>query len=453
MSKILTPIKLTFHENKLVQILVSYLHYFHFCESPRRAPGFLSLLWIVDHEFAMDLRDRQESDVKKSVYILISLIFSVLLVSEPASARGPGEAGGGGNGVYIQGRFQTLDLAVDTLLYQTKYQQQPGDFLPRTRALRDLHLDKLDKRNWRAAIIALEKVNAWPLGSSSFGRALIDAVKNAPTYYTDLNFGFRDPHFYIPESLVYLIQVESLKTMAFYALKWGILFDKKSVDALDEANQVVLLLHESVRHVQIFYGYKISPKALQMVSMAIYRGDAFLPADVMRELTDFDVERSKAIDSFKLTAEKICVSSKKVAVLLKMNDRSSVQEICELPSELGDLSLERGIELKNNFLKNLNRVIVPLMDAIGKREVSEKYNEALTELTFLRSEMVLSVFEWELKSQELQLALRTIQDATVQLNHWALDSILEKYNRGGARREALQILEHMENFKRAGVFR
>ena len=216
--------------------------------------------------------------------LLTALISAIMAysVTSYAQKRGPGEGGGGGSGITINGKTELLDVYIFKKTH-TNYQSPPsqkGITLPTTRALSELHLEKLTNEKLVVVQLALKKLEIWGNSAPFFIISLRNALTNAPIFYTDYVYGGKDKNYWIPPALLNQILPDSIKTLSFYAKNIGILIAKSDFESLDLFNQVALLIHEAIRHLQLQYGFSITNEKLQMITANVVFEIPYLPEDM-----------------------------------------------------------------------------------------------------------------------------------------------------------------------------
>lgn len=202
-------------------------------------------------------------------------LFSALLVLAAgmpelgrAEADRGGDISGGGAWVAPDGNRVLLDLYVSRPEI-ARESGSPGMKLPVSPALESIFIERLNKKEFELVKKAQARLDLWDASSPVVVGLVREALERAPLFYTSYRIGFRDEHYFIPEELESGERVGSIQTMAYYSKGFGILVSKSDFESLSERDQIALLIHESLRHVQISYGYDLSDRALQNITAAI----------------------------------------------------------------------------------------------------------------------------------------------------------------------------------------
>lgn len=225
---------------------------------------------------------------------LLLIVFTA--VAHAQGRKGPGEAGGGGTTVTINGRTELLDVYI--WRKQSKQESPnwgPGYKLPETKALAHLHIDKLvgqnglDSHNYRLPPVqnALQRLETF-VNPSPFLLALKHALETAPIYYMEYKFppgerlNLQRMNYYIPPEMTE-VQRRHANLSTYYFNDTGLhgmIVSKPVFDSLDMFNQTVLVIHEGLRHMQLAWGIPIENKDLQETSVRLALGIIYLPPGV-----------------------------------------------------------------------------------------------------------------------------------------------------------------------------
>lgn len=180
------------------------------------------------------------------------------------------DSGGGGNLIlYKNGELKLLDFVVNPIPMQPT--SRPPLVIPTTASLKAWGIDRLQVNDFVPTDIFEAKVLAWERSSPFMAGLLRQALSNIPVYVLDYELSVRDQRYFMPAS-VRTTSVQGVVTAALYLKDYGVLISKKYFERLDFENQVGLLLHESLRHIQFTYGYANSDKSLQKLTAALMNG-------------------------------------------------------------------------------------------------------------------------------------------------------------------------------------
>lgn len=377
-----------------------------------------------------------------------------------AYGTGPGEAGGGGTIVSNpSGQSELLDLAIFK-------KQHPELALPRSEKRQvlpaiGLHsfvpLARLANDKFPIVQSALKKLELWGARPPSIIRALRDALTKAPIFYTNYRIGILDQNHWIPDDLKSSEFLLSMTTIAYYAKGWGILVSKSDFDALDHLNQVALLIHEALRHVQIHYKLRISNKTLQTLTAAIALEIHALPPDVNAELNkiyDSNPGRSsdQITDDFRKKRDEACQLVKSLPSQFQSDFESVSQRTCLadlINSQISSQEKNRHVEALVSAINDSISTAINLKNVtpISDNTRSDLWTPYISKMMNIRTGFRINLLEFNLQSEELQAAVRTLQDATLGLQHFSLDAAIN----GDSFILRLQLSELMKGLVASGV--
>lgn len=282
-------------------------------------------------------KNKQVSRIKKD---LATLAVLVGLVGTPQLSRAGGDISGGGTWANLQGKKVLLDFYVSRpeVIFESG---SPGVELPQSRALEAISIDRLNKAEFEVVKKAHARLDLWEKSSPVVVDLIREALARAPLFYTTYRIGFLDQHYFIPDELATRDLLDSLKTMAVYSEGFGILVSKADFDSLDERNQIGLLIHESLRHVQISYGLDLSDRALQSITAAIVLhtpemdetldSEKYLDGELLRVVQ----EPAKKREELNAIKTKICAIQKTYESKIRDLNESSEERIdlrtCDSP--------------------------------------------------------------------------------------------------------------------------
>jgi hypothetical protein len=193
------------------------------------------------------------------------LLFGILfMLSASAFAEEGKSVGGGGTIVYKDGNPMLLDL-----YGADKREAKSGYKLPDTKSLEKIHLDTIGQEH-PIFQKALARSREWKESSPTTVRLLEQALGNLQIYYTDYRIKVKDENRFVPKAAKNLPQ----RSGAFYFGNLGVIVSKSDFEALDEENQIALLLHESFRHITLDYGFATSDKVVQEMVVRVMTGDS-----------------------------------------------------------------------------------------------------------------------------------------------------------------------------------
>jgi hypothetical protein len=265
-----------------------------------------------------------------------------------------GNISGGGSIVKVQGTPVLLDLLFSPSV--GPLDGQPGQPLPKTKAFLTLGFDRLNQGDFAVTKAALERVSIWEKTSPVVTGLLQEALTHARLYYTQYRIGFRDTHYFIPPAFAAHVNENEFTTIAYYAKNFGILVSQPDFDELDFRNQVALVIHESLRHVQIQYGYLMSDASVQKMTAAIVDRDP-QPGESLdsRDYADNEllesIERPKRKENELLSLrKKVCEAAIPYAQQMSGKAIDSYKVVCRSSKKL------TTEELRAHFMEMANEV-------------------------------------------------------------------------------------------------
>ena len=193
-------------------------------------------------------------------------------VSEQSHLNGGVDSGGGSIVLRQDGSPQLLDFFVHKSVQSRSGLEsiQPIK-IKSTSALNEWGIDRLDRLDRESTIYhaALDKLILKAETTSPFMSSLIrNAIFNLPIYVVDYDLGLKDKHYYLPKAQKNN-DIREVVTGAVYFKNFGVFVSKKIFDKLNFEDQVGLLLHESLRHLQITHEYNFTDQELQTITTAI----------------------------------------------------------------------------------------------------------------------------------------------------------------------------------------
>lgn len=391
--------------------------------------------------------------------VLICVITAYSVTSN-AQKRGPGEGGGGGNTITIDGKTELLDIYIfrKTRANFTMPPSQRGVTLPSDRALTELHITKLtnpkitndlQNTNLLPVQIALQKIDTlWGSQPPVFIQSLKMALKSSPIYYMNYRFTRKEESYWIPEQLQNQIPYESIQLIAFYMKDMGMLVSKKDFEALDLFNQVAFVIHESIRQMQYTYGMEISNKDLQEVTANIAFGIPFLPEGVQNLMTKDDNEQAKAIRMYNKAQKDACALVSKLPY--KNNFANAKEAICNAPL-YDDQMTFNDPRTRNEILgEAINDAIVTAHNLMNQGKLT---HDPIKKLMSMQTAAYTAAADWVLYSKELDQALNVMRGATMGLKGFSFDAVINLTKNGQTHPYASHLKSIMENWRSQGVLK
>lgn len=180
------------------------------------------------------------------------------------------DSGGGGNLILFKnGDLKLLDFVANS--FTPPWAKLPRMVIPQTLSLEAWGVDRLDLDKAGFASAMKAKIVAWEKSSPFVAGILKRAIGTLPVYVVDYEILVQDQNYFLP-SQARSLDIQGVVTAALYVTDYGLLVSKKYFERLDYENQLGLLLHESLRHVQLTFGYGNSSRSLQNLTVALMRG-------------------------------------------------------------------------------------------------------------------------------------------------------------------------------------
>lgn len=395
--------------------------------------------------------------------------FTVISISRSKIKRticsGPGEAGGGGT--IISSPTENFNKSLlDLYIFQKQHPETPnlpsvkGQLLPNTRNLFWMHLDRLTNSKLPIIQIALKKLEIWGPHPPSIIQALRDALIHAPIYYTDYRIAIHDQNLWIPDDLKIPELLQSMTTIAYYAKGWGILVSKSDFESLDQLNQVALLIHEALRHVQIFYDLQISNKTLEILTAILSLGSKSLPKDVMHELQSiYDQGGGKTpeeiVNNFKGIQNDACKLIMDFPKKVQNAFSSFSQLLCSPQTIDYKISSNENRQRANDLFAAIEGLISLAVDQENALSIMKSsdllqrkiWSEKISKLMSIRTDLDIAWLSFNIHSDQLQSALRVIQDNTLKINNFSLNAALDNQSFV----LSVELLQSMDSLVEKGV--
>ena len=349
--------------------------------------------------------------------LAICLNFILLLIVSSAYAKSGGAIdGGGGNQLVLQGCPVLLDLYLANPHFD-EHNCIPGIQLADTKSLRLINLDKLNSNDSIIIKQAMNSLELWQKSSPVTVGLIKEAIIGAPLYYTNYQIAVKDKHYSIPKEFENQINSQDLKTIAFYSRDFGVLISMNDFNRLSKKSQIALIIHESLRHVQIQYDFKMSNASIQKIAAAVAtRGPAKNESLDMEEYADGDLLEKIEIQKknereIKELKARICKT-----LLPSRSQASAYQE--QLLNEMCQITTKMSL---SDFQLKLQNILHTFENLISEDSFWTILN-ASSEVTTLSVGQVLS---------NSDSSLNGLTDVTVIARHsLGVDLAIDQANRG-----------------------
>lgn len=373
-----------------------------------------------------------ELDDQKTLKSFIQKLHEKSESLEKQSSGGVDSGGGGNLVLYKNGDLKLLDFVANPL--DSNAASRRPLHIPSTASLQAWGIDRLQLDDFAPKSFFMAKISAWESSSPFMAEILKQAISSIPIYIVDYEFKVNTQSYFLPSS-ARSPSIKGIVTAAIYVRDYGVLVSKKYFEHLDFENQVGLILHETLRHIQLTYGYANSNRSLQQLTAALMRGP----------------RRHESLDSAEYLDGKLLHSIVARAEL----EAFAISAIPE-----GCLAYEKALK-KSCPIKNLN------IEAI-----SQVHNEMCTFIQTALNRTSQEIINWVydksqplmqliylLSIQNVSAAVQLSQDAAIDVNKSistnALDVISKNFNERGYfwspyKSEARLIIK---NLKEAGIFR
>lgn len=409
--------------------------------------------------------------MQRFLTLVLGLICAFSVTSFAQKRRGPGEAGGGGTTVSLNGKPELLDVYLfkKTRSHYPTPSPAPGTkgaTLPSTSALSYVHIDKLNDTKVTNSLknsqflpvqIALQKIDAlWGTSPPAFIQTLKRALVDSPVYYMGYRFTRKDGDHWIPKDLTNEIPDSALQVIAYYVKDMGMIVSKKDFEALDLFNQVAFVLHESLRQMQYTYEMEFSSEDLQTVVANIVFGIPILPEKVQNLMTKDDSMQAQAIVNFNKARNDGCALVSK----LPQKDFAEAKEIiCNAPYFDEAMRFDDPRARSEILMNGLETAAVKARELYNQGKLNNGHSSTFMKLSVAA---ITASSNWSLYSKELAEALNVMKGATVGLNNYSFDSAIKVINnpslyspseREKFQRYADHLKSTMENWKKQGALK
>lgn len=240
-------------------------------------------------------------------------------------------------------------------------------------------------------------------------------------------------YYSIPKEFENLINPQSLKTIAFYSKNFGILISKNDFNQLNTNNQIALIIHESLRHVQIQYNFRMSDVSIQKITAAIVNREPH---------TGESLDTKEYVDGALL--ERIELPKMRMEKISELTDRA-----CKIALSFKSEMIEMDQEEVNQVCFGLNK--------LNPFELSIKVRNLAGALDFNREAFltVLNIANDLYRSANTDIAeranpsFRELTDAELDARHAiGVDAAIDQANRGigwltGTKRQIQNALQQL----------
>jgi hypothetical protein len=362
-------------------------------------------------------------------------------------ARG-GQGSGGGSIVTVNGRKQLLDLYVnDGFVGTGRYT------LPRTKALSLIGVEKINAGRSEVFIEAQARMNRWVANSPLLVERMKQALNSASFYYVNLDFNVLDQNYDLGNKPA----PDAIETGALTIQNFGVAVSLRSFEELDSESQVAFLVHESVRYMSIIYGFKISPKALQHLTVLITQGNpraVFLNSkEVLEEDLYRIVDQDGQADGMKALRE-FCgiLKSSERFVNEKNQTTAAAHELC---LQAKNLSVQ---DITSDMTRDMGKIVAAYEDLVeprydlGKSALDLAFN---LKKKMIEQAMDLSLATIALNNLKLIAPTAALRDAAVKLNilNVVLDAGISSANDGGKKDEIRGAKALIDSLVGMGLFK
>jgi hypothetical protein len=179
---------------------------------------------------------------------------------------------GGGNLIKLKtGEYRLLDTYLaKSSRSSSSLTQIPSLKIGHTRALRAWGVDNIITNTFTHEQFIFERLTLWQNHSPLTIALLKQALLKLPVYVVDYDLGLSDLRFYLPPDFN-VSEVEAIETAAIYFKDFGVFISRRLFNLLSFEDQMGLILHESLRHVQVSYGLQMSDQLLQELTVSLLR--------------------------------------------------------------------------------------------------------------------------------------------------------------------------------------
>jgi hypothetical protein len=309
--------------------------------------------------------------------------------------------------------------------------------LPETKAYRKFGLDRLISNNIPLVQKTLNQLQKWASSSPIIAPQIAESLKQLPIYYTSYNIRADQQNYYLPANSN--INLVDLQVGAYYIKGFGVFIEKIKFDQVSEENQMALLIHEALRHIQISFASGISNEVVQKLT-----AKAMMTPD-MGETLDTNEFMQGSNLAYVLQTQAMTLRAYRV---LNSACVSGFTEFCPLLNMPGPFGF--------HFAKAIHQA----SEQYFHRKISDKEWELVSKNQSALSQ-VLNLAS-DLNSQSMLGKSDNMKDSAFQLGravkfYSLLDSSLNDYNTNNSifsrdDRDAAQFLHGtMENLKNNGL--
>lgn len=404
----------------------------------------------------------------------LTLVLLAACTALPCFAgQGGIDTGGGSTAINTRGQKALLDLhnfAPDMVGTPS----DPGLRITETTALRHMGMDTTTIQKLGLKDDLLKLVDAQKRKSPILAKRLQDAIQNVKVFIIDREFGEAATKAARPTIAVDCShEAENFNTCrgpeirettpsAIYVKDHGFFLSKKEFESLDRTNQKALLLHESLRHVQLTYGINTSELNLQKLTVHILRNapekssldtEEMLGKSLHEVYNPYFVGKRLAIASSELLRARLKTQYKldqDTALLLERWERDLDMYAVAARNAGTNEAAGRGavteIDLDANLATLCNEMTTFVQSGKVDTETKRNVSEIATLLTDIRKFFAIAKPEYSFANGK---------DATIDLNDaLGIEAITKGLNRDGwnsdYRAPALAAIAEM---KRLGIIK
>lgn len=321
------------------------------------------------------------------------------------SAQG-GVDSGGGTFVLIDQQLGLLDLYLHNPIAFFDMQKS-SSLLPETRAYKKFGFDRLSTKNSSLIEKTLRQIQKWSTSSPAMSTRIANALLKLPVYYTKFQVRTHRQNFYLPKNTE--ISESDLSLAALYVKDFGVFIEKSKFDQVSESNQIALLIHESLRQMQLSYLIPLSNQLLQKLTAQIMTtpkdGQSLDVAEFMpEEIFNSAANRQQLIIKTYEFVDSAC--------------KNEITEMCPMLDLPGPFNLDFVRSLRESRTAFEKRFY-----ASKPVHINKKVDVFISEGIFLNFSLITQIVEDALDASEGDLF-----ELTRLPQFYPLDMALEKYN-------------------------
>ena len=370
-----------------------------------------------------------------------------------------GQGSGGGSFVLVAGRKQLLDIYVNN-----GYVGAKSYALPRTRALNTLGVEKINGVQSEVLAETQARIDRWASSSPQFIQLLKQALNSAPFYYINLKFNILDRNYDLENKST----PEVVETGALTIKNFGVAISLPSFEELDSESQVALLIHESIRYVNIIYGFKTSPRALQRLTVLIAQGAPSAAAinspDILEGGLYNLVANTGAADAMKAVRE-FC-ELKRAATRFVNEENATTLAAHELCEQMKNSS---SLEITSTMASAMARTISAYADLVepqdtytqkelggdSKTAIKKKIDASAMAQAMRLNAIALNMAGLTIDTPKYYQTTATLKDSAVNLGilNVVLDNGITSSNQGGKTEDVKNAKAVVDSLIQVGLFK